>query len=352
MSLRTILFISVVFIVLLSCGDNSSDSANSRNNDPAFEDDFEILKNKNENIPIKTKEFYKYLVRGHKKKENGDYKGAIDDFNLAIKLKPKLSNLYDARGTAKYYKGDYDGAILDYNQSINLNSKNPLSYYNRGLAENCLQKYSESIKDFNKAIELKPNYFDAFKNRGLAKSDSGDINGSIADFSKLIEISPKYPGPYNNRGIAYSINKDYKSAIIDFSKAHKIDWKNPNILINRGLAYRSLKKQKEALEDFKQATVLGPDMASGFHYFSDTLINSTASKAKMVIALKNSLKANQLSYFKNIYYLETLSWAYEKNNHIKESIDILKKVISLTPDDQPNKKRFIKRLKHLNTIKN
>jgi Flp pilus assembly protein TadD len=51
-----------------------------------------------------------------------DYKGAIEDYNEAIRLKPDDADAYNNRGIAKSNLGDMAGACEDYRKSCSLGS--------------------------------------------------------------------------------------------------------------------------------------------------------------------------------------------------------------------------------------
>ena len=51
----------------------------------------------------------------------GNYKGAIADYDKAIKLNPKDAKAYNNRGGTKNMLGDYKGAIADWEKAIELN---------------------------------------------------------------------------------------------------------------------------------------------------------------------------------------------------------------------------------------
>jgi len=61
-----------------------------------------------------------YYDRGLAYQSEEDYDRAIQDFDQAIRLKPKDTDFLTSRAYAYRHKGDYDRAIEDFNQAIRL----------------------------------------------------------------------------------------------------------------------------------------------------------------------------------------------------------------------------------------
>ena len=63
-----------------------------------------------------------YFNIAYDKAENGDYYGAIADYNKAIELDPNSAINYDNRSVAKELIGDLKGACDDAKKAVNLGS--------------------------------------------------------------------------------------------------------------------------------------------------------------------------------------------------------------------------------------
>ena len=86
-----------------------------------------------------------------------DYKGAIDDFNLAIEQlseDKKNPEVFSNRAIAYQALGEYKFALLDYERSLSINPDFCNSYANRGNLLMELGFYYKARQDFQKAIFL------------------------------------------------------------------------------------------------------------------------------------------------------------------------------------------------------
>jgi len=131
------------------------------------------------------------------------------------------ASTYVTSAAEKYRNGDYDGAIADYNQALDLNSSYVSAYNGRGLAKNGQGNFDGAIADFSAAIKLKPEFAEAYFNRGNAEFLQGNMDPAIADFSKVIELKPDSGAAYFRRGLARDCETNYEGAAADYAKAQE-----------------------------------------------------------------------------------------------------------------------------------
>jgi tetratricopeptide (TPR) repeat protein len=97
-----------------------------------------------------------YYNRGLNKRYLDDLKGAISDYNIAIKITPNYVKAFNNRGYAKLLLEDYKGAINDFTMVIKYDNFNTefsnMALGNRGIAKSYLGQ--EGCADIKKAIEL------------------------------------------------------------------------------------------------------------------------------------------------------------------------------------------------------
>ena len=124
------------------------------------------------------------------KDDNKDYKGAIEDYNKAIELKPDFAEAYNNQGVSRHNLSDYKGAIEDYNKAIELKPDYADAYYNRGISRDDSRDYNGAIEDYTKAIELKPDNAEAYYNRAFSRKALSENDKAIADYKKAADLYP------------------------------------------------------------------------------------------------------------------------------------------------------------------
>jgi tetratricopeptide (TPR) repeat protein len=164
---------------------------------------------------------------------------SVEVANSARSIDTTFAIARERRGTGdnfgsamqKYRQGDFQGALADYNRAIKNNPQSANAYYNRGLLKaDKLQDYPGALSDYNRAIKLKPNYDAAYNNRGNLKADKlQDYPGALSDYNRAIKLKPRNANSYYNRGILkYTYLKDATGGIADLQQAAKLAQRQGN----------------------------------------------------------------------------------------------------------------------------
>ena len=206
-----------------------------------------------------------YFTWGNTKYDLGDYKGAIADYDNAIRLKPDDAKAYNNRGIAKDDLGQHFTAIADYDNAIRINPDLATAYNNRGVAKQKLGQHFAAIADYDNAIRINPDDATAYNNRGIAKSDLGQHLAAIADFDTAIRLKPDLAIAYNNRGLAKYQLDQYFAAIADYDNAIRLKPDYAKAYVSRGNAKRELGQDVAAIADYDNAIRLKPDLAKAYY---------------------------------------------------------------------------------------
>ena len=270
----------------------------------------------NKSLPLGYGKAKYYLRKGNEALQRGDSKGAMADYNEAIKLNSDYVEAYFNRGRAKSNLGDFNGAIADYDQAIELDSNNVEAYNNRGSFKSFLGDKSGAIADYDRVIEIKPDDAVAYFNRGNSKSDLE----AIADYNRAIELKPDFVEAYLNRGTVKSILGKHRSAVADYSEAINLKYDYAKAYHNRGNANRRLGNNSVAIADYDRAIELELDFA-GAYYNRGQAYDSLGDKERdKKMARQDYLKARELAKQNNDERLvrlcnEALSKLDNENNN-------------------------------------
>ena len=171
------------------------------------------------------------LQWGNVKFQLGDYADAIEDYTIAIRLKPDYADAYLNRGATKAILGQNLAAIVDYDKAIHFKPDYADAYSLRGNVKFQLGDYADAIEDYTIAIRLKPDYADAYSLRGLVKAALGKYLDAIADYDKAIHLKPDDAIVYLHRGFAKADLGRTQEAKQDFRTALRLAIKNGNVLL-------------------------------------------------------------------------------------------------------------------------
>jgi tetratricopeptide (TPR) repeat protein len=94
---------------------------------------------------------------------NGDYAGAIADYDEVIRIRPEAKFLTN-RGDAWQARKDYDRAIADYDAAQKLDPTFPRVYNNRGAAWQQKGDRARAKQDYAEAVRLNPSDSNAAEN--------------------------------------------------------------------------------------------------------------------------------------------------------------------------------------------
>jgi len=195
----------------------------------------------------------------------GNFNKAIELFDTAVALNPKLAAAYYNRGNAKDELNQFEEAILDYDIAIRFRPDNSHFYSRRGASKSKLGLHSEAMQDHNESIRIDPSSAQAYTYRGIACAALGNHSDAISDYNTAVQINPESDTAYLNRGNANVALEQYENAKSDYDIALRINPKNDEILTNRGNVNLFFELHEYAIADFDLAIQINPNNALSFH---------------------------------------------------------------------------------------
>jgi tetratricopeptide (TPR) repeat protein len=192
---------------------------------------------------------FRYYELGHEKIKLGDWQGAADDFTKAIELDARLQTskhnnnsgdrfdgsemsvgeisvsdpftaaAYHSRAIARTYLGELEGAIEDYQHALRIKPKWAEAYLGLGFVLLDKKDFEGAVDGFSRALKLKPTLVSAHHARGTAFMKQGRMEPAIIDFTSALKLDPHMAEAYANRGLALMVLGREVEARTDLQKS-------------------------------------------------------------------------------------------------------------------------------------
>ena len=234
---------------------------------------------------------FRYFQVGQKRMQEGDWLSAAENFTKAIAtdaqldratlpkrgdafgaLKSERSEIsvsdpftayaYASRGLAWLNLGDFDQAIEDYERALRIRPKMKEAYLGRGIGLDAKGEYDRAVLEYNRAISIDPKFAEAYFRRGCALVKKKDFAAAVRDLERALDLRPNFAWAQYWRGTSLMMQGRYESAVIAFTAAIELDPGIAEAYGNRGLAFLVLRREPEALKDLKEAVDLKPEIKS------------------------------------------------------------------------------------------
>lgn len=215
-------------------------------------------------LPGETRD-YVYSITGHAAKswktdagpevnyrldETLEFQTACEEFRLIkAPLQRRFANTYFNRALSLAQNGDHKGALLRYSIAIRLKPDFAHAYNNRGLVYRKLGQFEDAIENYSVAIRKAPDYANAYNNRGFANRKLKRYQAAIADYSRAIELNPAHATAWFNRGFSKAKLGLFDEALEDYNQSIRLKSGSPLVLYNRALAYKALGRSEQAKGD-------------------------------------------------------------------------------------------------------
>eukprot|EP00438_Fugacium_kawagutii_P008512 Skav231134 [mRNA] locus=scaffold992:144842:148951:+ [translate_table: standard] len=197
--------------------------------------------------------------RGEAKRQQEDFAGAIACLDLALQLEPQDAFSLSRRGEAKRQQGDFVGAIPYFDRALDLDHRHVFALCRRGEARRQQGDDAGAIADFNLAVQMEPDNSFALSRRGEAKRQQEEYAGAIACLDLALQLEPKDEFALSSRGEAKRQQEDFAGAIADFDLVLQLEPEDAFALSRRGEAKRQQGDFAGAIADFDLVLELEPD---------------------------------------------------------------------------------------------
>lgn len=185
--------------------------------------------------------------------DRGDTAAATAKLTAATQESPELIRARILLGDLFRAEGNYRGALEEYETVVKLDPYSPSSYYRLGLAYQFLQRFLEAKVSYEKALALKPEDVESQMNLGLVYLALGDLPSAMDHTKVATEIDPKNPDALANYGVVLDAVGDHVGAQRAFLSSLEISGDKPATLLNLSqnlLAQARAAEAQEVLQRF------------------------------------------------------------------------------------------------------
>lgn len=131
-------------------------------------------------------------------------------------------------------------------------------------------------------------------------------------------------------GYIYSITRRYKLAEFEFDKLLEEGAQSPQIYASLGYIYYSQNKVEESIKNYKKSLSLDENYPNAINSLGFIYAEKSIDPVEAVILCKKAVNLKP----DNPAYLDSLGWAFYKNNQFSEARSYLRKALDLSPGNK------------------
>lgn len=193
----------------------------------------------------------------------GEPDEALNAFSQALEEgkgdKYAMANARNNIGYAKFYRGDYKGALEDFRVAVRLDPGHGRAMANQGVALVQLDSVREGLERLQRAAEMDPKSAPIHSNLGYVLCLAGAINDGIVALRKAESLDPSAYEPVYNLGKSYA---DFGIADVAnryLDRASQIQPNSWQTLLAQGVVMMQQGHFVEARKPLERAAEIKPD---------------------------------------------------------------------------------------------
>ena len=221
----------------------------------------------------------------------GDFSGALRNYDAAIEIDPKVPSHHYNLGNALLDRGDVEAAITRYEKAIELAPGFVWAHFNLGVARQAQGELASAVKHYEKATEIDPEYAKTYANLGAALTELGQFRAAIESYKKFLELDPNNAKAYYSLGRAFAEAAQPIAAIESYKKSIAIDPNDAHAYYNLGILLNDQRDLSAAIKQYKEAIRVNPEFVEAHVNLGAVLVN----KGDTAAAIEHYKKAIEVA---------------------------------------------------------
>ena len=183
---------------------------------------------------------------------------AIECCDRALEINPRFAQAWSNKGNALVSWGCSEEAIACQDRALEINRRFAEAWSNKGNALLSLGRSEEAIECCDRALEINHRFAQAWSNKGNALGSLGRSQEAIACHDRALEINPRFAEAWTNKGVELSSLGRSQEAIACHDRALEINPCIAEAWTNKGNALGELGCSEEAIECCDRALEINP----------------------------------------------------------------------------------------------
>jgi Flp pilus assembly protein TadD len=209
----------------------------------------------------------------------------------------------------------------------------PLAHYALGELYDQIGKHEAAAASFSRVPKSSALWLNAQLGMAYAFNALERFDEAKTLLRALIAAYPSDTRPYTTLGTILRANKEYSEAVSYYTKA--IDNLGPDkpthwsAYYSRGVCYERLKDWGKAESDLKKALALDPEQELTLNYLGYSWVDQNVQVQEAMQLIRRAVDKRP----NDGYFVDSLGWAYYRQNDYDQAVKHLERAVELKPDD-------------------
>lgn len=235
---------------------------------------------------------------------------------------------YYYRAYGKFLDNDFKNAVEDIDIAIRIDDKAFEYHLLKGKIYEKLKDETEAINSFSIALEFNPRNIEALKRLGFVYMALANIQDALECFEKSYVLEKEDHEIYSGLAGCYFEEGEVEKALDYITKAIVLDGNNANYYYNRAIIHRMLGNIEKSIKDYKKTIKVEPGYYIAYFYLADLYI-----QLKEIEEAREILEGLIIVNEKYADAYMKLSYCQLVENKFDEALETISKAISLEKDN-------------------
>jgi tetratricopeptide (TPR) repeat protein len=253
--------------------------------------------------------------------QKGKLDQAIAEYQKALWFRPIAETTHVLLGAALAKQGKYDEAVAHYQAALKLDPDSAVAQNNLARVLHTQGKLNEAIEHYTAAIKLDPKLAPAHNNLGIALLQKGRVADGARELRESLRLNPTNAESQFNLALALNQQAQWSEAAGWFRKTVPDASRDPNAHFQFALALAQSGETRQAMAQYAVALLLRPEFPEALDGLAWILCTSTNSDWRNATeAVGMAEQACELTGHKDPAKLKTLAAAYAEAGRFQEAV--------------------------------